>query len=111
MRQYQQYRKRVPDGVKFIFVILFILAVLFLIGHVIVFLWNEILVDVTGVKPIHFWQAVGLFVLSRILFGGFRMNRGGFKKRMRGRWKERWSRMSDDERAEMKARWKERCGK
>lgn len=39
-------------------------------------LWNGVLVEVTSVKPVSYWQALGLFVLAKILFGGF-FGRGG----------------------------------
>jgi len=75
-------------------------------------LWNFILVPVTGVKVVTFWQAAGLLLLSKILFGGFR---GGppWRKRWKGHgpthhWRERWKNMSDEDRAKLKARWKER---
>lgn len=39
-------------------------------------LWNGVLTDVLGVKAITFWQALGILVLSKLLFGGF-PGRGG----------------------------------
>ena len=54
-------------------------------------LWNAILPPLLGVKMLtSFWQALGLLVLSRILFGSF--SKGG--SRYRGgpsRWKEKWT--------------------
>ena len=76
---------------------------------VVMFLWNAILPDVTGVKPLNFWQAAGLLLLAKILFGGFgfRGRRKHWKKRKH--WKNKWMQMSDEERQEAKQRWKERC--
>lgn len=83
-----------------------------LASAVVMWLWNAILPDVTGVKPLNFWQAAGLLLLSKILFSGFggkhRKSRG---KPSRGKWKQQWMDMSPEERRETKARWKERCGK
>ena len=47
------------------------MVVLFLgvAGMVVMFLWNAIIPDVTGWKPLTFWQAVGLLILFKILFG------------------------------------------
>lgn len=95
----------------FVFLV-FILLFITVIGYVIQFLWNAILVDATGVKPISYWQAIGLFLLSRILFGGFRF--GGPKKyksrnSRKAPWKERWQNMTEAEKQDMKERWKRRC--
>lgn len=40
-------------------------------------LWNCVLVDVLAVKAITYWQALGILVLAKILFGGFPHRRGG----------------------------------
>jgi hypothetical protein len=60
-----------------------------------------------GVKPLTFWKAAGLLLLSKILFGGFGGGRG--KHRGGPPWKKKWRSMSQEERQEMKARWKEHC--
>ena len=74
-------------------------------------LWNAILPAVLGVKAISFWQALGIMVLSKILFGGFGggrrwKNHVAWKEKM----KERWGSMTPDEREKFKAEWKNRCG-
>ena len=33
-------------------------------------LWNALLPDIFGIATINFWQALGLLVLGRLLFGG-----------------------------------------
>jgi hypothetical protein len=43
----------------------------FLIGEIVRRLWNWLLPAVFGLPAITFWQAIGLLVLARILFGGF----------------------------------------
>ena len=50
------------------------LAVLFLvvIGFVVMSLWNGLAPALFGWKAIGYWQAVGLIILIRLLFGGFR---------------------------------------
>ena len=40
-------------------------------GLVIVCLWNLLIPTVLGLPAISFWQALGLFLLSRVLFGRF----------------------------------------
>jgi hypothetical protein len=62
-----------------------------LAGYVVMALWNAVLPSVTGLHAITFVQAVGLLVLSRILFGGlrgWRGRRGHWRARMRARWQQ-----------------------
>ena len=54
-------------------------GVAFLIGLVVMKLWNAILPPVIGLYEITYWQAVGILILSRILFGGF--SGGGYRRR------------------------------
>ena len=99
---------------KFIFLApLFIIGaalLAFLFGLIVMWLWNAILPQLLGVKMLtSFWQALGLLVLSRILFGGF--SKGG--SRYRGgpsRWKEKWTNMSDEEKFKFQEEWKHRSG-
>jgi hypothetical protein len=82
----------------------------FVLGSVVMLLWNAILPDLVGVKPIRFWQAIGLLILSRILFGGFRFGDKAKKHHARRKqWKEKWASMSEEERAEFKERWRRKC--
>ena len=70
-------------------------------------LWNWLLPLIFGITAIGFWQALGILVLSKILFGGFggrrywghkrnHLGRGGHHSRIR----EKWLKMSDEERQE-----------
>jgi len=78
-----------------------IVLVVFLFGEVVMHLWNWLLPTLFGLHAITFWQALGLLVLCRILFGGF----GGHGKH-RGEWRrrsrERWERMTPEERAQFR---------
>ncbi len=67
-------------------------------------LWNELMPAIFAVRAISFWQALGLLVLSKILFGGFR----GFPAGGRRRMAERWARMTPEEREKFKNGM--RCG-
>ena len=76
------------------------------VSFVVMTLWNTLVPGLFGGPAIQFWQAAGLLVLSRILFGGFR-GRGGHGWRHRG-WHGRWGRMSPEERERVRdglARW------
>jgi len=44
----------------------------FLFGWIIQALWNWLMPGIFGLKAITYWQGVGLFLLSRILFGCIR---------------------------------------
>ena len=35
-------------------------------------LWNQLMPAIFGLHAINFWQALGMLVLCKILFGGFR---------------------------------------
>ena len=79
------------------------------ISWVVMLLWNAILPDVVGVKPLNIWQAAGLLLLSKILFGGFGKGKGHWKNSKKKHWKNKWMNMSHEERHEAKNRWKEYC--
>jgi hypothetical protein len=53
--------------------LLFGLAILFILGWVLRWLWNGVLPEVMGVKPITVVQAIKLIFISSILFGGHRV--------------------------------------
>lgn len=66
-----------------------------LFGFVVMALWNWLMPELFGLPRIGFWQAWGLFVLSKILFGGFR---GQLGRHHHGHLRERWAQMSDEDR-------------
>lgn len=105
--------RKMPRPVKGLIYFGFAALFLFLLGSVIQFLWNGILAEATGVKTLSFWEALGLFVLARILFGGFRLGPRPryWRKQKRAEWREKWMNMNEEERLAFKQKWKERCGK
>jgi hypothetical protein len=80
-----------------------------LFGWIVMLLWNAILVPVLQVGALSFWQATGLLVLTRILFGSM----GGRGCKGRGGssagFKQKWMHMSDDEKIKFREEWKRRC--
>jgi hypothetical protein len=83
-------------------------AVLAALAFIVMSLWNALVPSLFAGPVVSFWQAAGLLVLSRILFGGFR-GRGGRGWRHRG-WHGRWGRMSPEERSRVREgflRWKD----
>ena len=90
------------------------LPVLFLVaaavlGWVVMVLWNAVVpVVFAGGRVIDYWHALGLLVLCRILFGGFRgRGRGGW----RGRHWRRWESMTPEEREQLRQSYAARCGR
>lgn len=64
-----------------------ILAAATLLGAVVMVLWNAVVPGLfTGAHPIDYLHALGLLVLSRILFGGFRGHGGWHGRRHFARW-------------------------
>jgi len=62
-------------------------------------LWNWLMPALFGWHTITVWQALGVLVLSKILFGGFRAGGGGGADwRWRRRMMERWEQMTPEER-------------
>ena len=54
-----------------LFGIVAITALAFLLGFVLMSLWNALMPQIFGLPEVSYWQAVGLFLLSKILLGGF----------------------------------------
>jgi hypothetical protein len=77
-------------------------------GFVFMALWNWLIPSIFGLHTIDFWQALGIFILSKLLFGGFHGGPG------RGRWdrrlKERWEQMTPEEREKFRQGMAGRCG-
>lgn len=98
---------------RFIFIPLGIAAFLSLISFIVMQLWNSLLPDILHVGAINFWQALGLFILCKILFGfgkGGRWGPGGAPW-MRRRFEERMKNMTPEEREKFKLKMGERmCG-
>jgi hypothetical protein len=78
---------------------------------VVMLLWNALIPALFAGPVLTFWQAVGLLVLCRVLFGGFRPHhRGHHHWKHRAAWRDRWHRMSPEERDRFRdgfRRWKD----
>ena len=95
--------------VRGVMVALVVALALVVFSWVVMSLWNWLIPGIIGWKPIDFWQALGLLVLSRILFGGLR-GRFGYGMHWRARMAERWQRMTPEERDKFRAGMRGRCG-
>lgn len=90
---------------------LLVLAFVAALTAVVYYLWNGVLVDVTGVKPVTYWQALGLLVLAKILFGGFPRGRRGWGGRRRARMlAKRWDSLDPEQRERLRETMRRRFG-
>jgi hypothetical protein len=86
------------------------------LGLVIESLWNVLIPQLFNGPAITFWQAIGLFVLSKILlhsFGFGRYHGHGWNGRKFSYWKsrmeEKMASMTPEEREKFKEEWSKHC--
>ena len=80
-----------------------------LFSFVVKWLWNWLMPGLFGLHVISFWQALGLLVLSKILFSGFRARPGGSRD-WRMRFIRRWDQMTPEEQEKFRAGLRKGCG-
>ncbi len=97
---------RILHGLK---IVLFVLLAATVFSFAVMWLWDRLMPAIFGLHAISFWQALGLLVLSKILFGGFH-GRHGFGGRWRQRMIERWEQMTPEEREKFRAGMRRGCG-
>jgi len=111
-------------------VALFIL-VAFLLGWVVMSLWNAVMPGIFHLPTITYWQAIGLFILAHILIGGHGVNHhskhgrhhgrhgSGYRledlppeqrERIRQRFEEEIESLPVEKRDEIRRRWSSCCG-
>ena len=79
------------------------------VSLVVMLLWNALIPSLFAGPVLSFWQAAGLLILCRVLFGGFRPHHGARHHWRHRVWRARWHRMSPDERERFRdgfRRWK-----
>ena len=77
---------------------LMLLAGAAVLGAMVMWLWNWIMPGLlTGAMTIDYWSALGLLLLCRILFGGFRGHGHHSWQEKREHW-QRWQAMTPEER-------------
>jgi hypothetical protein len=102
-------KRRFGPGRIMFFILLGLVAIL-VFGGIVMLLWNNVLASVTNVHTITFLQALGLLLLSKILFGGFRGGWGPRRTYWKQRMREKWNNMTPEERERFKQEWQRRCG-
>ena len=80
-----------------------------LFGFVVMSLWNWLTPTLFGWHQITYWQALGILILCKILFGGFRGHHGGHW-RSRRRMMQEWAHMTPEEREKFRQSMQGRCG-
>lgn len=85
-----------------VFIPSFMVVFAALFGWLVMVLWNWLMPELFGLQTISFWQAVGLLLLCKILFGGIG---GGHHGHHHGgchhganKLRERWESMTPEER-------------
>lgn len=68
-------------------IFIMVLAGIFIFGEIVMLLWNALMPEIFHLPIISFWQALGLLVLAKIFFSGFRG--GGPRGRMKDKLREK----------------------
>jgi len=89
---------------------IFIIAAIAAFAAVTMLLWNWLMPVIFGLPLLTYWQAAGILVLARLLFGGIGGHHGPFGHGLnRGygrKLREKWLNMTDEERkAFVEAKW------
>jgi len=107
---------------KVIKIIFFVALAIFTMTFIVMQLWNHLMPHIFGLNYISYTQALGILILSKILFGGFKGGWGhgrcgggygggrwGHHGQWRKRWEEKIASMTPEEREKMRKRWGD-CG-
>ena len=95
---------------KFAMIFLIGIVCVLVLGMVVMYLWNWLVPTVFNGPQISFWQALGIFLLAKILFGfggGGKCKSGGGYAWKR-RYYEKLAHMSPEERERFKEKMKEK---
>lgn len=103
----QRYRRGFKAR-KVVGIIVMVIAGALVIGGIVMLLWNALMPTLFHLPLVSFWQALGLLLLTKILFSGFRG--GGPKARWKERLNDKWTNMTPEEREKFKQEWGRRCG-
>ena len=73
--------------VKGIAIFVFLAVIMLVIGYVVMQLWNWLMPEIFGLGTLTYWQAFGLLILAKIIFGFDTGNsrKGGSRKRKKSR--------------------------
>ncbi len=85
------------------------------VGFIVMLLWNELIPVLFNGPVLTYWQAVGILILSKILFHGFGGRHHGHhrhdkKEEMKRRFMQRMDRMTPEQREKFRNRWESKFG-
>lgn len=66
-----KFEKVVKKVLKYILIAILAVVFLLLFSYGFMYLWNWLMPDVFGINKVTYWQAVGILVMAKIIFGGF----------------------------------------
>ncbi len=86
-----------------------VLAILYC--YAFMYLWNWLVPDIFSGPKIVIWEAAGILLLGKMLFGGFGhwgkgCNKCGGKKHWKSSFRKEWRKMSEEERDRCKEKFK-----
>lgn len=97
------YRSR---GRRFFYFIPLAILGVFVFGLIVMLLWNNVLSPVLHIGTVTFWQALGILILSKLLFSSFS---GGGRRRNYGKERMMWNNMTPEQREKFREEWKMYC--
>jgi hypothetical protein len=95
---------------KIIKVLLIAIVACIVFGFITMYLWNWLMPAIFGLPSIHFAQALGLVILSKLLFGGFHRHGGGGGRGWKRHMQQRWEHMTPEERERFRSGMRGRRG-
>lgn len=101
---------------KFFSLFIFALLAFALASLAVQLLWNWIIAPTFSIVSLGYWQAMGLLVFCRLLFGRFSFgrhtpHRAHYKYPRNEQYRQKIMNMTDEERQQFKSEWKKRCEK
>jgi hypothetical protein len=69
MKVERKTKNYVTKAFKIVFFILLGIGIAFLVGYLVMRLWNWLMPELFDLPMISYWQAVGVLVLAKIIFG------------------------------------------
>ena len=103
MTNYFKHQFRTKDPATIVAMIVFgiiaITGLAILFGFVLMWLWNAIMPELFDLPVVTYWQAVGIFILAKLLFGGIGSGSSSSSKSSKG---DSWS-CDDDSKKKSKS--------
>lgn len=96
---------------KILKIIAGIVLLVALVGWLVQLLWNNLMTEIFDLPVISIWQAFGLLLLSKILFGGGGTFKNKWKNSCSANMRYKLESMSPEEKERCRQQWEKRCGK